>query len=423
MIRNRAMLAALMIWMSAGLAAAETPWTGPSWNLSQGNLRVSADGRFLVHANGKPFLYLGDTAWELFHRLNREEAERYLEKRRSQGFTVIQAVCLAEYGGLTDPNPYGHRPLVDNDPARPDVKDGPNNDYWDHVDFIVAAAAKRGIYVGMLPTWGDKVTKAWGQGPEIFNVANAEAYGTFLGRRYKDAPNLIWILGGDRVADQKEPLWRAMAKALAQADGGRHLMTYHPQGGRTSADWFHADAWLAFNMLQSGHAAKDLPNHAMIARDYARAPAKPCLDGEPRYEDHPVNWKPNDWFDDYDVRQAAYWALFAGACGHTYGCHDIWQMYDKHRARVAYARRPWHEAIDLPGAWDMLHLRTLLLARPFLTRTPDQSLVAGSTGSGADHVRACRAVDGSYAMIYLPTGKTVSVDLDKLSGARLRVVV
>ena len=96
-------------------------------------LKVSENHRFLVTENGKPFFYLGDTAWELFHRLNREEADRYLADRAKKGFTVIQAVALGELGGVEDSNAYGHRSLLDNDPTRPDVKEGPGNDYWDHM--------------------------------------------------------------------------------------------------------------------------------------------------------------------------------------------------------------------------------------------------------------------------------------------------
>lgn len=130
-------------------------------------LRVSENQRFLVTTDGKPFFWLADTAWELFHRLNREEATRYLEDRASKGFTIIQAVALAELDGLNTPNAYGHRPLVDNDPNRPDLKDGPDNDYWDHVDFIVRRANELGLRIGFLPTWGDKWHKKGGKGPLV----------------------------------------------------------------------------------------------------------------------------------------------------------------------------------------------------------------------------------------------------------------
>ena len=105
-------------------------------------MKVSDNKRFLVTADGQPFFWLGDTAWELFHRLESRGGDRYLQKRAEQRFTVIQAVALAEFDGLNDPNAYGHLPLVNNDPTKPDVKDGPNNDYWDHVDFVDQAGER-----------------------------------------------------------------------------------------------------------------------------------------------------------------------------------------------------------------------------------------------------------------------------------------
>src|SRR5687768_11002260 len=135
-------------------------------------LRVSDNKRFLVTADGRPFFWLGDTAWELFHRLDRREAGRYLENRAKLGFTVIQAVALAEFDGLATPNAYGVTPLAYNDPNQP------SEAYFENVDWIVRRANALGLYVGLLPTWGDKWNQAkFGIGPEVFNPANAEAYG------------------------------------------------------------------------------------------------------------------------------------------------------------------------------------------------------------------------------------------------------
>src|SRR4029079_18297219 len=154
-------------------------------------LKISDNKRFLVHDNGKPFFYLGDTAWELFHRLNHEDATVYLEDRARKGFTVIQAVALSELDGLSDPNAYGHNALIDNDPTRPDVKDGPDNDYWDNVDFIVKKANSLGLYIGLLPTWGDKWNSRQGRSVTVFTPENAAVYGECLGRRYRNA-GVIW---------------------------------------------------------------------------------------------------------------------------------------------------------------------------------------------------------------------------------------
>ena len=420
---QRRLYALLFVGICLALTAA-LPAAAPGADFRRGSLKVSENRRFLVHADGTPFFYLSDTAWELFHRLNREEADKYLANRAAKGFAVIQAVALAELDGLHTPNAYGYRPLVEDDPTRPDVKEGPDNDYWDQVDYIVKKAESLGLYIGLLPTWGDKWNKKWGKGPEIFTPTNAEAYGEWLGRRYKDQP-ILWILGGDRPIenDAHRAITRAMAKGLRRGDGGRHLITFHPMGGKSSAEWLHDEDWLDFNMLQSGHGAKDGANYRMVAADYARTPTKPCMDGEPRYNDHPVRGsKTPDWFGDYDVRQAAYWNLFAGGHGHTYGCHPIWMMRHP-RLKDAHwpgpVRHWWDEVLDLPGAWQMMHVRRLMESRPVLDRVPDQSLVVGDAGSGADHVQATRGKD--YAFVYLPTGKPVRVAMGKISGEKVKV--
>jgi hypothetical protein len=375
-------------------------------------LKISDNQRFLVHEDGSPFFYLGDTAWQLFHRLTREEADTYLQDRAAKGFTVIQAVVLAELDGLNTPNAYGHRSLVDNDPTQP------GTEYFAHVDWIVDRAAELGLYIGMLPTWGDKWNIGqWGKGPEIFNPENARQYGEFLGRRYRDKP-IIWILGGDRQVQTMAHvrIIRAMAEGLHAGDEGAHLRTFHPQGQQTSSQYFHCDEWLDFNMYQTGHTF-DRDNWRSISEDYRKTPIKPCMDAEPGYEDHPAKFRPeNGWLDDYESRKFAYWALFAGAHGHTYGCHDIWQFYQPDRTPITYARTPWYEAIHLPGAGQMQHAKNLLLSRPFLTRIPDQSLLASDPGTGTDHVQATRDAEGRYAFVYAASGQPFTVKMEKLAG-------
>ncbi len=395
-------------------------------------IRVSDNHRFLVRENGRPFFYMGDTAWELFHRLNREEAELYLKDRAAKGFTVIQGVAIAELDGHTDPNPYGHLPLVDLDPARPDVKDGPNNDYWDHVDFIVDRANELGLTIGFLPTWGrywhDKVK----DGKPLFNVENAAVYGEWLGKRYRDK-DIIWILGGDRGIDNDEQkaVIRAMAGGLRKGDGGAHLITLHPAGGNGSSTWFHDDDWLDFNMRQNGHQAEYTGRYNKTHADYERTPVKPVIDGEPIYEDHPVSFKPDELGHSVaaDVRRPFYWDVFGGACGHTYGHHSVWQMYDP--AKRKPINRPlmsWSEAIQQPGASEMQFGRRLIESRPFLTRVPDDSIivtdkVASSVpGAGTRRYAATRDDSGSYAMIYAPVGRPFKVHMQKLNGSKVRAM-
>lgn len=382
-------------------------------------LKVSEHHRFLVTENEDPFFWMADTAWELFHRCDREEIDHYLEKRKEQGFNVVQAVALAEIDGLNHPNHYGHTPLINNDPATP------NPDYFDHVDYTISKADELGIYIALLPTWGDKLFKnSWGIGPEIFNPQNALEFGKWMGNRYKDYDNIIWILGGDRNPrpdTDDVAVWRAMAEGIAAGAGGndKTLMSFHPQpkdaGG--SSTWFHQDEWLDFNMHQTGHCANK-GTYKHIEHDYALSPVKPVLDAEPLYEDHPNCFRPDELGHSIpeDIRRIMYWNVFAGAFGQTYGCHDVWQMYKQGRTGINKPLRPWPEALDLPMANQVKHLKQLMLSRPFLSRIPDQSMILGQQPENNDYVIATRDQNGSYAMIYFPTGKTTEIDISTLEG-------
>ena len=164
------------------------------------NLRVAEDQRHLIYEDGQNFFYLADTAWELFHKLNREEAFMYLTDRAGKGFTVIQAVLLAEKDGLRRSNAYGRCPMKINgqgayDPLLPDA-DGEYS-YWDHVDAIIRKAADLNLYIALLPAWGDKFPNTRGEGPHFFNPENAYAYGKWVGERYRDFGNIICVMGGD----------------------------------------------------------------------------------------------------------------------------------------------------------------------------------------------------------------------------------
>ena len=239
----------------------------------------------------------------------------------------------------------------------------------------------------------------------------------------------MWVIGGDRSANGVEHIWRAIARGVTLGVAGKEnhsavLMTFHPRGGMTSSTWFHNDAWLDFNMQQTGHNPAQVPagqksTWEKIADDYHRTPTKPVLDGEPLYEDHPLGFRAareNGYSFDAHIRQRAYWHVFAGACGHTYGHHSVWQMYSPGKRPINGPLFFWHEAIHRPGAAQMQHLRNLIESRPMLSRIPDQLLVVDAK-SGADYIAATRGE--GYAFIYSAQGRSFTVHLGKISGDRV----
>ncbi len=353
-----------------------------------GRLVVSQNSRFLQHENGKPFFWQGDTAWFLFSKLTRSEAEVYLDDRCKKGFNVVQVMVLHKLPQL---NAYGKSALVKDDPAQPltTPRSSPEieleYDYWDHVDYIVEQAANRGIYVAMVPAWGD-IVKA-----RQLNIDNVQTYAKWLAERYRSKPNIIWINGGDIRGDNHTGVWKELGATLRATDTN-HLITFHPFGRTQSSTWFHNEPWLDFDMFQSGHRRYDQlkpdddtttwkgeDNYKYVFEDYARTPPKPTIDGEPSYENIPQGLHDSNepYWKDCDIRRYAYWSVFAGAFGHTYGNNAVMQMHKPDSGTGDYGPiNYWFEAINDPGAAQIQYLKTLMLSRPFFERICDQSLIA-----------------------------------------------
>lgn len=382
------------------------PGTPPAFT----QLRVSADGRGLVNAEGQPFVWQADTAWALTARGTRDDIVRYLDTRKAQGFNVVQTVAIFPPEG-------DHTSAIGVGPVNGSVSSR-NEAYWQHVDFMVAEAERRGIYVALLPVWLNDYAN------NVISSNNAQEYGRFLGERYR-SNKIVWVLGGD-APQYHESITRELAKGIAIGVSGgedytKVLMTYHPGGTRTSSAAFHNDAWLDFNMDQSGHCFAY--STEFVPPDYAKSPAKPVIDGEPLYEDHPHCWDPARGYSTPEqVRLNLYQGPLAGAFGFTYGNHAVWQMYSPRYAPLLGVRdgNYWYDALNHEVANDAVLARRLFESRPVATRVPDQSVLTSDAGSREQRVQAARGSDGAYLMVYTP-GRAFSVNLDTLSGDTARL--
>lgn len=380
--------------------------------------KLHISGRYLAAQNDQPFFYLGDTAWEIFHRLSREEIEYYMSERSRQGFTAIQAVALSEMDGIATPNIYGRYPFLcingDYSQCLPDEEAGYN--YWNHVDFAIETAAKYGLFITLLPTWGDKFNIEMGKGPEIFNEDNAYRYAKWLSNRYKSTWNIIWMLGGDRRINQKHrKIIDAMARGIKDT-GDTHLITFHPYGGSDSTQCMNDAAYLDFHTAQTGHGTEQSYTPHEVMKAMANTTDKPYLDSEPRYEDHPACFRSDFgylWNED-DVRQNAYWSILEGTCGHTYGNHCVWYM---NRTRQEYWPYLWNEALLHNGAEQMMYIKNLRLSRDYFSFKPDRNLVVEEKTIMGYLAAGCGE---NYAFIYSPLGLPFLVNIDVLKAKNIK---
>ena len=367
--------------------------------------------RYLAWEDGEPFFYLGDTAWELFHALSREEMDEYFAVRASQGYTVLQAVALAELNGMRKPNYYDRKPLLFTDelpdPCKPDTEG--EYSYWDHVDYAVKKAGENGLFIAMLPTWGDKFNMVWGEGPLIFNEENAYVYGKWIGDRYKDYENIIWILGGDRALETEEhrKIIDAMAKGIKEVDSN-HLITFHPPGGTDSTQYVLDADYIDFHTSQTGHAVDKCYISDKVMLGMGEKSEKPYMDSEPRYEDHPAcfNDRIGHFWGAEEVRQNAYWNVLAGACGHTYGNHSVWSMT---KAPTSYFPYTWYQVLRHPGAEQIGYVKELRLKRDYFSLHHAPEVLDGNF-DGMGHMVA--AMGDKYAYVYSPLGVPFTVNLD-----------
>jgi hypothetical protein len=426
----------------AGVSVTSQPSSQPADPIdpsASSTLQVAANRRFLRDRNsGKPVFYFADTAWGIFRRLNRADVDAYLNDCVAKGFNAIQGVALWRMGGSG--NAHGDAPIgmtngkydptkiittPGNDPA-----DAAAYDYWDHVDYIVDKAAELGLYVGFEPTWGNYVsgttTYAFDMSSNIFTVANARTYGEFLGRRYGNRPNIIWILGGDRSAvypnGDFRPVWRSMAEGIGRGVTGEPLvwneanpawgelvMTYHSQrrDDPGSSIWFHDDAWLSFNSTQIEYH-EILEN---VQTDWNAQPTKPILVIEGRYEDA-LSTDNITFTGAFKQRYQLYQSFVAGSLGFAYGHTRIWDF--------TTTEKTWKTALNDPGRLAMKTFWKLIYGfsdTQLLNRMPDQTLIDGAVGSGKteDLLVAMRDTARKFAVVYSTNGRDIRFNAANLA--------
>lgn len=358
-------------------------------------LAVGLDHRHLVDQDGVPILLTGDAAWSLISGLNQEDCEVYLDDRQRRGFNAI-IVNLIERKFNGPVNRAGETPFI-----VPGDFGTPNLRYFEYADWVLGEAAKRGILVFLAPCYLGFKDSDEGWYNEVLEngIEKAAAYARFVAERYKRFDNIVWMLGGDRNPGQALPHLKAMVAAIEEIDK-RHLCTAHLAPENSTRDVFPNEKWVDFNLAYTYGFV-----HAMVLRDYQRTPAMPTVLIESTYEgEHKSS---TQW-----IRRQAYGALLNGAAGQFIGNRPIWLFEEG-----------WRNALNSPGNQSMEHLNRLFLALPWYELSPDLCLLSDGRGNARryDFASAARTADGSVAGAYLPTPRTIKIDLSKIVGSQAKI--
>ena len=354
-------------------------------------LHVEPGKRYLVDAQGKPFLLQGDAPWALIAGLTNEDAEQYLEDRRQKGFNTV-LVRLLEHDFVINPpnNAYGVGPFL-----TPGDFSTPNEAYFAHAEDVINLAAQKGILVLLAPAYMgfEGGSQGWYQEMATNGPTKLSTYGTYLANRFRGHDNILWVEGGDFDPPDLDVL-RAVPNAIRAVEP-KWLHTFH--GGReTSALGFlgASEPWLQVNDIYTSN--DDVVTKAF--QEYQRS-HMPFFLIEAHYE--------GEGADESTVRQQAYQAVLSGGSGQIMGNSPIW-----------FFGTGWQQALDSRGAHTLTYLSALLAGRAWWTLVPDINHTVLTTGvnAGSDQAATARATDGSFVLAYIPFSRPVTVDLGRLNG-------
>jgi hypothetical protein len=382
-------------------------------------MTLDPDGKFLINSyTTKPVFITGDAAWSLMTQLDNSEAEVYLSDRASRGFNFIWCGAVDNYFQSNPPkNYYGSSPF-----------DGPdftneNADYWAHVDYVLNRAAAYGITVALNPGFvGLRPPRGYVASYQSSSDSVINAYGAFLGDRYKGFANLVWALGGD-----VDPENGVVPKLTDLATGIRsmdtvHLIVAEGHGQFAALDTFADTNWMNLNWLYFG--TTEIPYGA--ASNYLRSPWLPPFQGEGWYEnEHSMT--------QLQLREQGYWAVLSGAYlgNGGFGNRPLWYFNGGPEAKPGDPT--WQSQLGSPGSQSQAFLGRLFRSREHWKLVPDINHAVMTAGYdsrtffsstweslrsivrrepyrlGSSSSVAARTSDGQTIIAYVPNGNVTGV--------------
>src|SRR5712664_1088597 len=323
-------------------------------------LKVSESHRYFVDQRGRPFRIHGDSAQSLIVNLTREEAAAYLDDRRAKGFNTLNVNLIEHKFAINAPkNINGDTPFTS-----PDNFAAPNEAYFVFADSIIDLAASKGMLVSLAPMylgisggpegWWSALTNRFNT-PEV-----CYRFGLYIGRRYKNRPNILWVIGGDFTPPPGSEGEKRLHKFMEgiKAAGASQLWSgdWHAPCISTDVRAFASD--MDVNAVYTyGIQGSDGLTYGESRRAFNFSPPRPAYLKETGYEEE--GWMPGD---PTSVRSYEYWAVLGGAtAGLFFGHRDIWEFAtSRWSSGFMPNARPWQASLNSTGAFDMKRLGRLL---------------------------------------------------------------
>jgi hypothetical protein len=373
---------------------------------------VSPDRRYFLDQYGDPILLKGDAPWSLMTDLSPAQAQLYFSTREAQGFN---AAIISLLGNPANGGPYedgrtydGVEPFVDGDVLRW------NEPYWERVTSYLRTAADHGITVLLYPVDGWTIGRAFV--PE--SIEQCGRFGRRVADRFAGLPNIMWMTGGDYVPATENPAdgsdvdrcWDAMMRGVREAGDGRPFSIQLNFDESISSDnpfWARHIDW---NFVYTYH-----PTYSAVLEAYRRTPTMPAVLGEANYEGE-NNQPESAPTTDETLRRQVVWSLTSGAAGEFMGSKD-WQFHPG-----------WESRLSTTAVAQVGRLRELFASLRWWQLVPDTADELVTAGRGMpraadapmdvlddDYVTAARTPDGSQAVVYVPTSRTISVNVGALA--------
>jgi chitodextrinase len=370
-------------------------------------LRLSADGRSLMDQGSRPFFMNGDTAWSLMAQLSQQDVNDYLSDRQQKGYNLV-LVNLIEHSFATSAPATisGVQPFTQRGNFNT-----PNEAYFAHTDWVINKAAEKGIVVLLAPLYlgYNCSNEGWCAEVQASSTATMRAWGRYVGNRYKDFRNIIWLIGGDM-----DPSGYGLSAKVREFVGGlreydtSHLISAHNRRGQSAMDVWPNEAWLDLNNVYT-----DAMTYSKALAEYNRSPFKPIFLLEAVYENENGSTPAL-------LRSQAYSAVLSGATlGHLFGSCPIWNFGS---TASFCGSTNWRAQLNSTGSRTLGYVGRLFTTRAFAQLIPDQSHAVLTAGyqSGSSYAATAITEDGSTAIAYLPSQRSVTINMARIAGTTVR---